>query len=272
MADELKVSQGLDGTWTITLRDAADQPVTTYAGTETLALEVWAGDDRAAATTTNSTIAWLSAAAGTLALRLHRTDTALLAPGRYKLLVKLTDAGVIVPAYEATLLVSATAGAATVGAVYATADDLRRECGWIDSVSSAEDQAGYQERLEDARTWFDDLLHAHFPAGGAGLSYRAESAWVRSGTLKSRWLIDALAADQLLVTRAIRRACALYALGQVLKGKVGAKDKTSYQVLGARYEAQAEDLAATIRAEIDTDADGYGDVAIDLGSVVVLRG
>lgn len=274
MAEPLRVFQGSTLSRTLTLRDAVGDPVTdTYDGTEEFTLTVWAGDDRAAATMAASSATWLDAAAGTATLRLDQADTAALAAGRYRVLVQLADGLDLIDVFDAVLAVEAAAAAGTAGSTYATLADLRLYCDWIESVKGEGDQAGFAEQLAEARAWLEEIIHAHDPRHGGGLAYRMQAGWMgplQSG-LKSRWLVDALAADQLIVTRAVRKACAYYALGLILGSKIGTKDKVSLATLGAQFTARATAAASTLVVEIDTDADGYGEVSIDLSRAAVPR-
>ena len=63
-----------------------------------------------------------------------------------------------------------------------------------------------------------------------------------------------------------------YAIGRALQGMIGSRGKTSYEDLGMRYIAFAEDQAKCLTAEIDINGDGVGDVVIDLGMIDALKG
>src|SRR3954471_9080190 len=68
--------------------DPQGLPATGFAGTEALATVVWPGGDRAASFAPATT--WSDAASGRLAIAIRSADTAVLAPGRYRLLTRAT--------------------------------------------------------------------------------------------------------------------------------------------------------------------------------------
>jgi hypothetical protein len=124
-------------------------------------------------------------------------------------------------------------------------------------LQDANDQAGFAEQRAEARQWFEDVLHACDTSSRRTLS-SSPLLWTRVGTLGTRgrnpWLVEQLAADKLIVTRPIREAVACYALSLIL---------VSRPELAGPYRMRANELAKTVVAEIDTNADGVGDYVID---------
>lgn len=269
------VRQGTDAKWTVTLEDSSGQPLTgVYTGIETLVLLVWPGSSRAALVLPYSSAAWLSASAGTITLTLDALDTASMAAGFYELAIDLVSSGsgrVEVARYAAEI--TASPGAGLAPPVYCTLDDCRKECPWIlDAVipdpnipNNLEPQRG------EARAWFDNLIQRHW-RGGMSLGAEAGLLARRRSGQRNLWLQQQLDAGALMLTTAVTKANAYYALGLALRDLIGFRGKTTYQDLSADYFALAEHQASTTTTELDTNADGTPDFAIDLGFMDVLRG
>lgn len=249
------IRQGDAAAWTVTLRGSDGLPLTgVYAGTETLAARVWPGDDQAVSFTPAA--AWLSASDGTVDLSVTGAQTAGVSPGEYRLQVRITDGGSTYSAFEATLAIAAAPGAGTAPAVYCTLDDLHRYGRHaLLELQDQNDQAGWAEQRAEARQWFEDVLHAcDRGANETGLGWGVRSRVRARERGRNPWLVTQLAADLLIVTRPIREAVACYALSLIL---------VSRPELAGPYRMRANELAKTIVAEIDTNADGVGDYVID---------
>jgi hypothetical protein len=151
--DTLTCEYGRAVSYTVTLRDANGSPITTtYAGTEALAGKVWAGDDRASLVT--PTVAWASAADGTLTVSMTSAQTDDLSPGTYVLSVDLTDGGEPYECFRAWLRVEAVAGAATAGTTFCTFDDMIDVAGdLVEDLQNRADVAGFAEQREEAARW-----------------------------------------------------------------------------------------------------------------------
>ncbi len=281
--DSLTVSIGATLAATVTLRDETGVAIAnTYDGTEPLSLALWAGEDQAAASLPGSTVAWLSAAAGTVTLRLAQADTATLAEGAYRLRVRMTDGSDLVDCYEARLTVTAAPGTATAPAVYCSYREVQDVlAGWVGQLQDDSDLAGYLDARAEARREFDRLLQRH---------YRGDRTWRRQTTLDhlldgtttpyrsgkdSATLQGYLDDDGLILTTAcgyaVRHWCAMYAAALVLDRLVGAGDRTPYQAQAARLRQRCNDLAASLCVEVDTNDDGVGDLTIDLSVIDCLR-
>jgi hypothetical protein len=236
----------------------------TYTGATPLAAQVWPGDDRPVLFA--PTVAWLDADERTVTLTIAPAQTTTVTPGTYpvRLGIGASDARAWVPL--CLLRLRAAPGTGVAGSVYCTFDSLRRYAGgWLDALYGQGDasQAGYAEERAAARAEFESRLHGRYNAmlgSGEGLFSR------------SPWLTDELAAEHLLVTEPIARWNALWALHLVCRRQVMAKGDNPYLGLADRYRDEADALLPTITAELDTDDDGQGDVAIPLGTVRILRG
>jgi hypothetical protein len=271
--DAWPITQGLDTDLEVTLRRTDGTALTdVYAGTETFTLSIWPGDDREAYGVTSCTAVWIDSDAATVRIHLDADDTTDFPLGKSSLLLTMLDGGDSVPAYECKVRVRPVAGTSDADASYIDIGDLTRVCPWIEELQDEiADQTGFAEQCAEASEEFDELLHRNFR--GNASNFRCESRWMNgSSLLKNEWLTTALAAGQLLATKKIKRAIAYHALGAILEPMVGSRGKATYQELASFYFGKAASLLATITAEIDTDSDGQGDVAIDLSNVRVLRG
>lgn len=254
--ERLTARAGSDVDFDVTLRDSAGVAVSTYTGSEPLALVVWPGEDRAAVSLPNSTVTWNTPPV----VRLHvdRLDTAALA-GRYDLVVKVTDGPDVVDGFACELWFDLAPGAGAAPKVYGSRQDIIVEAGQLLELLQArgDTQTAFARERGLAREWADSRILAAAP-------YDRD------------WIAAQLAADKLLLTgpdgRRIVRACSLYAASLILKREPGKAGDRTYRELGAELEADAEALLSAGLAWIDTDGDGTGDYGIHCGVRHLLRG
>lgn len=250
-----------------------------FDGTESLRVRIWPGEDSPVAITLAAI--WDPALAGNPAsvvsprvkLTVPTSALAGIDPGTYPIEGTVNPGTDDVPLLPpgSTITFTDAPGTAAATRVYCSAQDLRDACPWIDAVRLPSDLAGFLDAREAASLWFEDLLHRH-ARGPGSLGAEMGLRWYRRTGARNWWLQERLDAGNLLVRPEIKRACALHAVGVVLTSRIGAMNDTSYQVLGARYLGMADDLACTITAELDVNADGRGDYAIDLGWIDAMRG
>jgi hypothetical protein len=245
-----------------------------FTGDEVMEGVIWAGEDQASAASFSA--GWAGSidgnpdAIGNPVVGMTVTAGAIssLSPGIYEFRVTIpaTDTEI----YRGQIDLRAGPGTATAPAVYASRKDLLDLVPWMEQLQGSSDMAGFVEQRALARSWLEDVIHAHAPRGFAGDQLVAPlgSAWLGRG----QWLADELAADHLVVTNQIKRCVSYYAAGLVLMREPGTRGEREYREIGATYLLAAESIAHTITVEIDTDADGVGDVAIDLSNVQVIRG
>jgi hypothetical protein len=268
----IQSKQGADRVQDITLIDGQGAPVTTFTAGAALAAAVWAGDQQEAAFA--PTVAWVDAAAGTVRLTFAAADTADLAPGSYPVQLTITASGLVRKNNVATLQILASPGADTAQAVYCTAEQLLNHVPWLDELLGSDDQAGFAEQRAMAREWFDDLVAARYAAESGGslqfTPYLPGTAYGGNGS--EAYIREQLDENKLVVRPWVVRAVSYYAAGEILRHQVGTRDKTSYQVLGDRYMADARDLARQHYAELDVDADGVAEIRVSLGSLRISRG
>lgn len=254
-----------------------------FNGTETFKLVVWPGDDRLPVWTSLSALAWDSAVTGNpaslaspiLKLTIPRVSIATIAPGRYSIQGWVnpgTDDVEILPE-DSFLELTSVPGLVTAGRFYCTLDDCRKECPWILEAVSMD--PGIPNNLEpfrqDAREWYDDLIQRHW-RGGTSLGAEGGLLSRRRSGQRNVWLKQQLDAGALMLTPAVIKANTYYALGMALDHLIGQRGTTTYQELARQYFAEAEHRAVTTSAELDTNADGQPDFAVDLGYIDVLVG
>ena len=149
-------------------------------------------------------------------------------------------------------------------------DLLRYGRSWLRSLQSDEDDAGFSAQCGRARSWFDDLVLARWqvamPIGVGDPGYGAVLVGQNPGQLPSKWLRDQLDAGALIVRDSVVECNAKKALALICEGQVGPGDKgTEFARLGRWYHREADGIARTIRAEIDTNRDGWPEFAVNLG-------
>jgi hypothetical protein len=269
--DTEPVLQGADLVRVITLLDRAGDPVTSYTGAAVLVATLWPGDDQAAATTLDAT--WVDPTEGTVRLALTAAQSAALDPGAYPVRLEITESGLTASAVVIVIEVLAAPGSAVAPPVYGTYQDMRSVVPWIHELRTDEDQAGFAEQRGVAREWLDSVLLAKVPGGSAS---GPRDLVVGGGVSSRSWVADLLDADALLLTgpdgKRLKRACALFACGEVLRHQIGSRGETSYQTLAHDLRCEAESLVRQGRAEIDTNDDGTGDLTLDLTTLRVARG
>ncbi len=167
--ETLKVKAGRTLVRKITLRYPADyataslrkKPIEGVYTTETLTLKIFVGDDITPVTLSGSTVAWLSATAGTITLTLDNSDTASMR-GWYRLEVYITSASEPSPCFEAMLQVVPVAASGTAGAVYCTIAQVTDIAPWVGQLvpQSNEIQTDFGEQRTAARRWLNRELKA----------------------------------------------------------------------------------------------------------------
>lgn len=280
MSNSITVSQGLTANYVLTIRDSSGKAYTAYTGTEPLAASVRAGRDTAPLFVLAP--AWIDATLGTIALAIPGTSTAALDAGRYLLQVKLADNSADL--YEGFLDVDYSPGTAVALPSYGGYSDMLDRAPWLTKLQTDTDLAGFARQRQQARRWFEDILHRHYRYSGTlsadyafipGISFAGgygTSTFLRDGR-RSKELQQWLDADRLDVTQQVIDACTYYALALVCERQVSpGKQDSSYGQLSRTFYQRAEDIALNITAEIDTDGDGANDTAIRLGLADTLDG
>ncbi len=264
MADNFSVTQGSALALTVTLRDAGGAAVAGWQGNEALATVVWPGGTHPASFA--PTTSWVSPAGATISIAIAADDTADLEPGRYQLRTTIAapDADPV-DCYGCTLDVLGSAGTSPPDSVYCSYDDLLRYGrSWLRQLQTDDDEAGFAEQRHRARTWIEDLAHAHFRVAAMTMVIGSQAFGPRRSGARSTWLQDQLDADTLMVTDQVREAAAKKALAYICEGQVGLGEQAGqYARLGAMYHSQANYLGACLTLSLDTNGDGFPDVNID---------
>jgi hypothetical protein len=248
----------------VQLRDQLGNPATGFAGSEALATTIWPGGSRAASATPATT--WSSHAAGTVAIAITSAETAALAPGRYQLLTRLAAGGADpIDAYGCAIDVLAFAGATAAPTSYCDYSWLLRfGRSWLRQLQTDDDEAGFAEQLGRARSWIEDLGHAHFRVAAMAMVVGGQAMGPRISGARSTWLQDQFDLDYLMVTDQVREASAKKSLAYICEGQVGvAESAQAYARLARMYHSQADYLGSCLTLSLDTNGDGFPDVNID---------
>jgi hypothetical protein len=267
------LSQGASLPLVAQLRDALGNAATGYTGAETLATTLWPGGMRAASATPAT--AWASPSAGTVLIAITSADTAALAPGRYQLLTRVAAAGQDPrDGYGCTIDVRAFAGSAAAPKTYCDYSWLLKfGRSWLRQLQTDDDEAGFAEQLGRARTWIEDLAHAHYRVASMAMVVGGQAMGPRISGARSTWLQDQLDADLLMVTDQVREAAAKKALALICEGQCGLGEQAGqYARLARMYHSQSDYLGTCLTLSLDTNADGYPDVNIDCSFTNSLHG
>jgi hypothetical protein len=266
-----EIARGRTLAFPVQLRDTAESPLTgVYDGTEPLALEVWAGDDRAPVPLAGSRVEWggttrdgaaYTAADGVITVTIDDADTALLEPGAYQLAVTLTDGGEPLDAYRALLRILPSAGTAVAAPAWVTADDLTDAFpSLLDLEDLDTEQAAAAEPRAEATAWLKDQVAARAEAALEALDRRGWwGSTSRTGLETIRTLLDA---DRLLIDDAARRILACYAVYRVLNSPVGKDGSNPYAKQAAAFWVQAVQRLAGWKARVDVDGDGVHELVL----------
>jgi hypothetical protein len=286
----LIVPAGTSRSWTLRLRNADGQALTdTYAGTEPLTLQIWAGDDQEVQTLAASEATWQTAALGLVTVLVHEADTTTLTPSVYRLRVLLTDTGQTFVVAEATLEITASPGTADAPPVYCTVDDVRRAAPWIDEMvgGGPEHQSDLAEARALARQWIDrtaisrarrileSQYEAHAPLSSAAATdpttgVDAGPAWGPSiypqvDVAAQLTLIQGYLADEgLELDSTVVRAAALWTVAELCDQQLDAAGDTepNYRTMGDRCRVKALYLLAGHTLRVDADDDQTYDLVL----------
>ena len=232
----------------------------------TLVATVWKGNDTAAII--HPTATWVDAPNGSLKLAFQDADTASLEFGVYDWCVDATFSGRTGRIAQGTILVTETAGTTAARPTYCELSDLLKYAPWINDIQYGNVVEGFADQRADAREWYDGVVLRCFRSPGFVGMYGAHSQAIMSfgaGSRlgKSKWLTDALAANQLMVLPEVKRLNAYYAIylvcgQQINRGGSFASEK------GRFYNLACSEIFAST-AQLDTSGSGYYSVAIPLG-------
>lgn len=269
---DLSASAGASRAAEFTVSTAAGLPVTGWTGAAAPTVEVWPGDDREALAGAGLSATWKDAANGVV--RVTSAGTHTISPGVYQWRMMATFEGTtyeicrgnytIAPAPGA---VSNTASAAT--APYTTIDDLRTLAPWIEQNQSKFDRQGFAEHQEAARAWFDNIILSSWrQASGRLQEYPFSMTYTTAVDYPPKWLRDVLATGTgVMMTPAIKRACAAYALYSICAAQAGIDESASqYRAHAVRFRSMAHSEVVSMVVFVKANATATTwDIAINLG-------
>jgi hypothetical protein len=261
--DNFDVAQGAALTIDVTLRDDQGNPLSGYTGSEPLVTEVWPGGSRAASFSAATT--WVSPSAATIAIPITAAQTTGLAPGRYQLLTTVAPVSDPLDAYGCTIDVLPAPGTEAAPTFYCSyADLLKYGRAWLRQLQTDDDEAGFAEQMGRARSWIEDLAHAHYRVAAMTMVIGSQAFGPRRSGARSTWLQEQLDANTLILTDQIREAAAKKALAFICEGQVGPSESSApYARLARMYHSQADYLGTCLTLSLDTNGDGFADVNID---------
>ncbi len=264
---EIVASAGTYRAATMTITDYAGSAVTGWSSeSDTLAVEVWPGDDREELADTGLSAAWVSASTGQY--KIIADGTHELPAKRYQVRVLATSGGLTYEIARGTYNVKSAPGTADntadpATAPYTTIDDLRTVADWIDQLQSEHDRAGLAEHQEAARQWFDRIILAAWKSNVGRVHeypfpYRG---WEIGLDEPPKWLADVLATGEgVRIDPPVKRACALYACYSACMAKAAMDEKESlYNQKAALFRKAAGNEAAclTVWVKASTTATEY---------------
>jgi hypothetical protein len=246
------------------IADGNGNVITTYAGTETLATEVWPGGNRANGF--SPATSWVDRSEGKVQIAITAAQTAGLALGRYQVYSTLTSGSSDpVAILLAQLDVVDTPGTTPAPTTYCSyADLLKFGRAWLRQLQTSDDEAGFAEQLGRARSWIEDLAHAHYRVAAMTMVIGSQAFGPRRSGARSTWLQQQLNANTLMLTDQIREAAAKKALAFICEGQIGPSESSApYARLARMYHSQADYLGTCLVLSLDTNGDGFPDVNID---------
>jgi hypothetical protein len=256
----------------VTLTDDQGDPITTYAGTETLSATVWPGGDLAQSFA--PAVAWVNAPEGMLKVGCSAAQTAGLAEGRYFGSVAILDPVLgLLEAYRFQLDVLEAAVTATAPPAYCAFSDLL-EYGraWLRTLQTSDDDAGFSKQCGRARSWLDDQIVASWKGyrnrGVDPDGYGPPLGGIYPSNYPSIWLRQQLDAGGLVLRDIVVEIAAKKALGFICEGQIGSTSNTfDFNKLGNYYRREAESLVKCLRAEINADSNGYPQFVVVCGAM-----
>jgi hypothetical protein len=285
MSAPLEIVVGSHADFPLQCWNRGGQTQATFGASDVMTASVYRGQDEAALFA--PTVAWYTADGGTgygtgrVTATILTAQAATLEPGgEYTLEVWCTPAGQSAEsfcAWRGPLRVLAAPGTATQAVTpYCALKDVLRYAPWVRLVQGFDtDREGFYDQRLEARQWLDQAILNNYRGAFVGLFETHSTAafafgyagWRRSlGPSPS--LQTYLDSNYLLVKPYVVRACAHHAAGLIGLAQIGVNNQQA--ALGAYHRDEAERLIAGITAEVDLNADGIGELFINLGSTNTL--
>lgn len=281
LAGSVSVVQGSVADWPIQLADA-DGTTPSYDSGDTVAAVVFAGSGLAAlfapaASWTGGT----GYSTGQVTVSPLSASTALLeAGGDYQLQVWWTSQDATrtacVGRRQLIVLPAAGGGSETVTTYNALADMLQY-APWLQQVAGQDtDFEGFYKQRLQARNWFDWAVINNYRGASVGnfefmstlaFAFGGGVGW-RRGVGPSPSMVSWLSEDLLIIRPQVIEACAYKSIAQVGLAQIGVNAQQAS--FGAYFRDLAERTMTAITAEIDLNADGIGEIFVNLGSTNTL--
>jgi hypothetical protein len=165
----------------------------------------------------------------------------------------------------AQLDVVSTPGTTPTPATYCSYQDLLKYGrSWLRQLQTSDDEAGFAEQRGRARSWIEDLAHAHYRVAAMTMVVGSQAFGPRRSGARSTWLTEQLAANTLMLTDQIVEAAAKKALAFICEAQIGPSESSApYARLARMFHSQADYLGTCLTLSLDTNGDGFPDVNID---------
>jgi hypothetical protein len=270
---ELQIYKGMSAVYPLQcVARITGDPLGTLLASDVPTAEVWAGQDQHVVFSPNAAwkdgIGWQS---GQVQVTIGPAESALLEPnGTYLLIVTVSRGADTYPVWEGRLVCEPVPGS-TINQIktYCTYADMLARGGWVAGQQALSiDQEGFYNQRLLARNWMDWIITQNWDGGQVStMGDLSQSAfWFGGGGYRSigpdPYIINALAADQLIIRPRVVEACAHYALAEVGLAQLGSNDRIFS--IGQYHQVKAERALSGITAEIDTNADGQAEMFINL--------
>jgi hypothetical protein len=268
---ELPIGDG--ATYNIQIMNDASPPTAmtgVYAGTEPLTATVWQGS-KLAATPGVITPAWVSGPLGTTTATVNGGVTGTMAVGYYKVKLEVTYQGVTSPYYGGWLSLQAIPGTATPPPTYTTFQNLLDKGGtWLPRLQESTGETSFLFEQGRARSWLDSAIVARSRvyAYTFDLNYATIYGMFPWGPVESPdYVITGyLEANDLIVTDETIEICTYKSLSLICQNRVNFDDAGDDWLRRSNYyNAQANRTLRSYRCQIDTNDDGYADIAFHMG-------
>jgi len=267
---ELTIVQGTDQSYPQQITIDGSTPSTQFLNTDTLSGRVWPGGGQA--TLFTPTVTWIDASTAQFLITITAAQSTTLGPGKYSLQALATRSGVSIAIFDGSLKVTSAPGSTAALPVYTSYDDLVQYADWLEDLQTERDGYGFQREQGRARSWFDDMLverwkwNSYAPMTGTP-GYGSYSLYGGRDPFPSKWLRDTLALNTLIVRDQVRECLAKKAISYICARQIGKGDSArDYGRLARYFAREAEEIAKTLRAEIDINGDEYADLVINLGA------
>jgi hypothetical protein len=249
-----------------------------YTGTEPLTATVWEGNDLTALPNV-ITVSWtggtssaaVNAAAGLTFAVVNGGTTSSLTPGYYRVKLEVTYGGIVSPYYYGWLKLTPIPAGQAEAPTYNTLEDLLDKAGdWLPRMMQESSETNFARERARARSWLDDIIIARSRvfAYRFDLNYALYYGSFPFGPVESPDMVIAnyLASNYLIVKDRTIEIVTYKALGYISEKRHSFdKPELDWTRYAVWYHRLADNSVKSYRAELDTNQDGYTDIAFNLG-------